>query len=67
MQDVVLVDRRKMCADRLHFFGDAQLPVAAVTIGTQYDLAAVVHQGFDGRHLVFNVSIGIDANAPDQF
>lgn len=56
-----------MFSDRKHFLCDAELPVAAVAVRSQGDLAAMFHQCFDRRHFVLDVSVGVDAKTPGQF
>lgn len=55
-----------MGADRLYLLANAQLPIAAIAVRAQYQLALVAHQHFDRRQFVFDVEIGIDADAPNE-
>jgi hypothetical protein len=49
------------------FPADIQLPIAAVAVRAQNQSAAALPEFVDGRRLVFDIKIGVDANAISQF
>jgi hypothetical protein len=67
MQNGFSWNLRKMFSNGLHLFGNAELPITAVAVGSQYNLTIMFHQPIDGRDFILNVQVGIDAAAPDQF